>query len=105
MTRALSAVFVIALWMFLAAGCQSVTGETAGQNVDDVSITSAVKAKLAGDRLGTLTQVGVETVRSTVHLTGVVPTPEDKRRAEELARQVGGVSNVVNNLQIKGSNP
>ena len=105
MPRALNAVFVLVLFAFLAAGCQSMTGETAGQNVDDASITSAVKAKLVGERLGTLTQVGVETVRNTVYLTGVVPTPEDKRKAEELASQVKGVQKVVNNLQIKSSNP
>jgi hyperosmotically inducible periplasmic protein len=105
MTRALNAVFVLVLFAFLAAGCQSMTGETAGENVDDASITSAVKAKLAGERVGTLTQVGVETVRSTVYLTGVVPTAEDKRRAEDIASQVKGVRKVVNNLQIKATNP
>jgi hyperosmotically inducible protein len=105
MTRALNAVFVFVLFAFLAAGCQSMTGETAGENVSDASITSAVKAKLTGERLGNLTQVGVETVRSTVYLTGVVPSPDDKRRAEEIASQVNGVRKVVNNLQIKSSNP
>ena len=105
MTRVLSSVFVVVVWMFLAAGCQSMTGETAGENVNDASITSAVKAKLAGERLGTLTQVGVETVKNTVYLTGVVPTADDKRRAEDLAKQVNGVSKVVNNLQVRGANP
>jgi len=77
------------------------TGETAGENVSDASITSAVKAKLAGERMGTLTQVNVETVRSTVYLTGVVPTTDDKMRATDVARGVNGVKDVVNNLQIR----
>ena len=105
MTRLLNGMFVLVLFMFLAAGCQSMTGETAGQNMDDASITSAVKAKLAGERMGTLTQVGVETVRNTVYLTGVVPTADDKRRAGQIASGVGGVQNVVNNLQVRGSQP
>ncbi|MGH7831677.1 MAG: BON domain-containing protein [Candidatus Binatia bacterium] len=33
-------------------------------------------------------------------LNGVVASPESKERAEELARGVSGVRDVVNNLQI-----
>jgi len=102
MNRAVNLLGVFVLFAFVAVGCQSMTGETAGENVSDSSITSAVKAKLAGDRVGTLTQVGVETVRKTVYLTGVVPNADDKRRAAELARNTDGVKEVVNNLQVKG---
>jgi osmotically-inducible protein OsmY len=105
MNRAANLLGVFVLFAFvavLAVGCQKMTGETAGENVSDTSITSAVKAKLAGDRVGTLTQVGVETVKRTVYLTGVVPTADDKRRAGEMARNVENVKEVVNNLQIKG---
>jgi hyperosmotically inducible periplasmic protein len=104
MNRAGNLLGVLVLFVFVAAvavGCQKMTGETAGENVSDSGITSAVKAKLAGDRVGTLTQVGVETVRRTVYLTGVVPTADDKRRAGEIARNADGVKEVVNNLQIK----
>jgi osmotically-inducible protein OsmY len=101
MNRAVSYLGVFVLFVFVAVGCQSMTGETAGENVSDSSITSAVKAKLAGDRVGTLTQVSVETVRKTVYLTGVVPTAEDKRRAGEIARNVDGAKEVVNNLQVR----
>ena len=69
--------------------------------MSDASITSAVKAKLAGERMGTLTQVNVETVRSIVYLTGVVPTADDKMRATDITRKVNGVKDVVNNLQIR----
>jgi len=102
MNRAVNLLGVFVLFAFVAVGCQSMTGETAGENVSDTSITSAVKAKLTGDRIGNLTQVGVETVRRTVYLTGVVPTADDKRRAAELARNTDGVKEVVNNLQVKG---
>jgi osmotically-inducible protein OsmY len=36
-----------------------------------------------------------------VSLNGVVETQQQKQRAEELARQVGGVKSVKNNLQIQ----
>ena len=101
MTRVFNHFLVLTLFLFLAAGCQSVTGETASEQVSDASITTAVKAKLAGERLSSLTRVEVDTVRNTVYLTGVVPTADDKFRAGELAKSVKGVNNVVNNLQLK----
>ncbi|TLY37684.1 MAG: BON domain-containing protein [Nitrospirae bacterium] len=87
----------------LATGCQTMTGETAGQNVTDTGITTAVKSKLAGDRMGTLGRVSVKTVRETVYLTGVVPTAAEKARAERLAKEVDGVKKVQNNLQVDTS--
>ena len=92
-------VVVIAL-LVVAAGCQSVTGKTAGTVVDDTSITASVKAKLVADKPANLTRVDVDTNNGTVYLNGVVDTPEQRARAEELARQAKGVAMVVNNLQV-----
>jgi hyperosmotically inducible protein len=102
MFRSLTHFAVAVAFIFVAAGCQSVTGETAGEQLSDAGITSAVKSKLAADRAGTLTQVEVDTVTKTVYLTGVVPSAEDKRRAGEVARSASGVKEVVNNLKVRG---
>ena len=91
---------LVALAVFMA-GCMSATNETLGENIDDTTITSAVKAKLAADKLATLTKVSVDTVKGTVYLNGIVDSSEMKARAEEVARQVQGVRSVVNNLQVK----
>lgn len=82
-------------------GCQAMTGETVGQNIDDTTITTTVKAKLAADKGSSLTRVQVDTDRGVVHLTGVVQSAADKARAAEVARSVGGVRGVVNNLQVQ----
>jgi hyperosmotically inducible protein len=79
------------------------TGRTTGENVDDATITTTVKAQLAQDKLGTLTRVDVDTTSGVVSLNGVVKTPQEKSRAEEVARGVGGVKKVINNLQIQKS--
>jgi len=92
---------VAVLAVALLTGCQAMTGKTAGQNVDDAGITTAVKAKLAGDRAATLTRIDVDTNQGVVALNGVVDTPAAKQRAEELAREVEGVQSVVNNLQVQ----
>jgi hyperosmotically inducible periplasmic protein len=85
----------------LAVGCQALTGRTAGETVDDGTITASVKTKLAGDKLASLTRVDVDTTRGVVSLNGVVQSAEQRARVEELTRQVNGVKGVNNNLQVQ----
>jgi osmotically-inducible protein OsmY len=77
------------------------TGQTAGQHVDDSTITASVKAKLVGDKVANLTRIEVDTTNQVVTLNGVVESADQKARAEQLARQVGGVKSVKNNLQVQ----
>jgi hyperosmotically inducible periplasmic protein len=86
------------------SACQSTTGKTAGQNMTDSKITASVQSKLTADRASNFTRVDVDTERGVVNLSGVVPTVEQKSRAEELARQVNGVARINNNLQIQSMN-
>ena len=97
-SKAISLLFVV---LVLAVGCRSMTGESAGQNIDDSTITTQVKAKLAGERASNLTRVSVATANGSVSLTGIVPTVADRARAEEITRQVKGVRSVMNGLQIE----
>ena len=84
----------------LSVGCQSMTGKSAGTVIDDSSITASVKAKLVADKPANLTRVDVDTNNGTVYLNGTVDSPEQRVRAEQLARQASGVKTVVNNLQV-----
>ena len=77
------------------------TGETAGQYVDDSTITASVKAKLVGDKVANLTRVDVDTTNQVVSLNGIVESSDQKQRAEQLAKQVSGVKRVQNNLQVQ----
>jgi osmotically-inducible protein OsmY len=91
----------IAVLSLTVAACTSTTGKTVGENVDDATITSEVKAKLAAEKMSTLTKIDVDTDRRTVYLTGTVDNAEMRTRAEQIARNVKHVSGVVNNLSIK----
>ena len=82
------------------AGCQAMTGKTAGQNIDDATISASVKSQLVAERASNLTRVDVDTEKGTVYLTGSVPSEQAKNRAGALAGRVGGVKGVVNNLQV-----
>jgi hyperosmotically inducible protein len=83
------------------SACTTLTGESLGQNIDDTTVTTTVKSKLALEKASSLTRVGVDTVKGVVHLTGVVESPELRERAESVARGVDGVRGVVNNLQVQ----
>jgi len=83
------------------AGCTSMTGQTAGQYVDDSTITTSVKAKLVGDKAANFTRIDVDTTNQVVSLNGVVESADQKSRAGQLAMQVGGVKRVDNNLQVQ----
>jgi len=72
-------------------------GKTAGQNVDDATITAKVKSKLVAEKAANLTRIDVDTNNGTVYLNGVVETDEQKTRAHQLAHEVAGVKSVVNN--------
>jgi hyperosmotically inducible protein len=99
--------FVAAIGVVCVLGlgaCQSTTGKTAGQTMTDSKITASVQSKLTADRVSNFTRVDVDTERGVVNLSGVVPSTEQKRRAEELTRQVNGVTRINNNLQVQSNN-
>jgi hyperosmotically inducible periplasmic protein len=101
MRHRLGALLVLVMLVAVTAGCTAMTGKSAGQNVDDATITAQVKTKLAAEKPATLTKVDVDTNQGTVYLTGNVENATVKARATELARQVAGVRDVVNNLKIQ----
>jgi len=85
----------------LLGGCQAVTGRTAGQNIDDSNTTAAVKTQLARDKVASLTRIDVDTNAGVVSLNGTVESPEQRAQAEQIAKGVGGVKRVINNLQVQ----
>ena len=95
---AIAAALVVAV---LLAACQSMTGDTLGEHIDDTGITTAVKSKLAAEKISTVTRIDVDTNRGVVALNGTVKTVDERLRAEQIARQVKGVRDVVNNLRIQ----
>jgi len=92
----------VAIMMLLAA-CSSMTGKTLGENIDDAGITAKVKAKLAGEKISTVTRIDVDTNQGVVALNGTVSSEEMRVRAAQLARDVKGVRDVVNNLRVQAS--
>lgn len=101
MIKVLKNIFVVVLVSWALTGCQALTGETLGQNIDDTTITTTVKAKLAADKGSSVTRVQVDTNRGVVQLSGTVESAADRARAEQIVRGVDGVKGVANNLQVQ----
>lgn len=101
MRRERTRVVFMLVFLVVLSGCRALTGSTLGQNIDDTTITTEIKAKLAAEKASTLTRVHVETQQGTVYLTGVVPTEALKERAGEVARKIPGVREVVNNVKVQ----
>lgn len=87
--------------LLLLPGCQALTGQTMGQHLDDSVITTEVKAKLGTEKAMYTTRVSVKTEGGVVHLTGNVPSQEDKDQVIKIAKDVKGVKEVVERLEIK----
>jgi hypothetical protein len=67
----------------------------------DARITEDVNDRLSDDSWLDASEIEVKVEAGEVTLSGTVQSREDKRRAEDLAEQVGGVRHVQNSLRIE----
>lgn len=95
--------FFAALIAFtMVAGCApSAHQKSTGEYVDDAVITTKVKAAIVEDKQLSALEIGVETFKGRVQLSGFVKSSADVSHATEVARKVKGVQSVQNNLIVK----
>jgi hyperosmotically inducible periplasmic protein len=89
-----------------ASGSTNPVSEAAGQvaeKVDDVAITSAVKAKLIGDSQVSAGKIDVDTKDGVVTLKGTVSSEQEKDKALQIARNTKGVQRVEDQLTVRSS--
>lgn len=88
----------------LVSACASGPGQrSAGETVDDGVVLTQVKSALIGNEATKARQIDVEVYRGEVQLNGFVDSQEAKSAATTTAREVEGVKNVRNNLQIRAA--
>jgi len=71
-----------------------------GEVITDGWITGRIKTKFLADDVLQSSVINVDTKDNTVTLKGAVPTEAARARAVALAKEVEGVSNVVDNLKV-----
>lgn len=89
------------LMLALVACAPTAKREGAGEYVDDALITTKVKAALAADPNVKATEVNVETFKGMVQLSGFVSSRDSIQKAIDIARGVGGVRGVKNDMVVK----
>jgi hyperosmotically inducible periplasmic protein len=92
---------VTAVALLSIAGCTVMHHEeTAGQYVDDTTISARAKAALIKDSNVKSSDFSIEVYQGNVTLTGVAQTPTESKLAEEDIRSVEGVKSVKNDVRI-----
>lgn len=76
-------------------------GLTAGQYIDDATLTTKVKTALLSDSVTSLFKISVTSNQGTVTLNGTVDKPETIEHAIKLATAVPGVKTVIAQLSLK----
>ena len=97
-------IYCLVLLMLIAifAACASTpTRSSTGEYVDDSVITTKVKSLLASDDFLKSFQIGVETYKGVVQLSGFVNTQKAVDKAVQIAGSVAGVKSVKNDLIVK----
>jgi osmotically-inducible protein OsmY len=94
--------FVLLVLIATFSACGSTSKQTSpGEYVDDSVITTKVKSLLAEDDFLKSFQIGVETRKGIVQLSGFVNSKQAVDKAGQIARGVKGVTSVKNDLIVK----
>jgi osmotically-inducible protein OsmY len=84
------------------SGCAVTRGqETVGAYIDDTAITTAVKARFVENKDVDASSIRVETLNSTVLLSGFAKNTMEKTTAESVAMKVNGVKSVRNEIVVR----
>jgi osmotically-inducible protein OsmY len=96
------ATLVGVVFVAMALGCASTAKqEGTGEYVDDTVITSKVKAAIFNEPTLKSAEINVETFKGVVQLSGFVSSPAAESTAIAVAKGVGGVKSVKNDMRLK----
>ena len=94
--------FLAALVAVTALGCaSSPKSEGTGEYVDDSVITAKVKTAIFEQPNLKSAEINVETFKGTVQLSGFVSSQASADSAVTIAKNVGGVKLVKNDMRVK----
>jgi osmotically-inducible protein OsmY len=89
--------------LFMLIGCAATSSQgSSGESSEDAEITARVQSSFAADPLLSASGISVQTIRSVVHLSGVVTSEQERFRAIQLVQGVPGVREIiVRNLVVQ----
>jgi osmotically-inducible protein OsmY len=83
------------------SGCATMTGETAGEKIDDSSITTQANAIIVKDPDAQYLKIDVDTRQGDVVLAGFVNSKETEKRIIGKIREIRGVKSVKSLLKVE----
>ena len=87
--------------MVLFSGCASMTGRTAGEHIDDASITTQANAIIVKDPDAKFLKIDVSSTGGNVVLVGFIHDKTAEERIVAKIRQIRGVKSVMSNLKVE----
>jgi osmotically-inducible protein OsmY len=88
--------------LIATTGCASNRdGRSSGQYMDDKSLIARVQHALNDNPEYKFDGVNVDAYLGKVQLSGFVNTDDQKSKADDIAKQVQGVQDVINNITVK----
>lgn len=101
MKRAVGLVVLVFLGALLVSGCSSVTGRTAGEYIDDASITTEANAIIINDPDAQYLKIDVTTTKGNVVLTGFINDKKAEDRIVSKIKNIKGVKSVKSLLKVQ----
>ena len=87
--------------LVLLSGCASMTGETAGENIDDSTIHTKATAIVVQDPDAHYFKIDVSVTKGDIVLTGFVNSRETEQRIIGKIREIKGVKSVKSLLKVE----
>jgi osmotically-inducible protein OsmY len=95
----MTVLMVFGLSMF--SGCATMTGETAGEHIDDSTIYTQASAVVVQDPDAHYLKIEVTVTKGEVVLTGFVNSSTTENRVVSKIRQIKGVKSVKSLLKVE----
>ncbi|HEY1406059.1 MAG TPA: BON domain-containing protein [Spirochaetota bacterium] len=86
--------------LIIFSGCTSLTGETAGENIDDSTIHATADGMIVADPDAHYLKIDVTVTRGEVVLTGFVNSRKTEERIVEKITTIKGVKSVKSLLRL-----
>jgi len=87
--------------LVLLSGCASLTGKTAGESIDDSTITTKVNAEIVKDPDARFFKINVTVTQGDVVLNGFVNSKDTEERLISKVSTIRGVKSVKSLLKLE----
>lgn len=101
MTKLILTTVLMVFGLALFSGCATVTGRTAGEHIDDASITTQVNAIIVKDPDAKYFKIDVSSTEGNVVLQGFIHDRTAEDRIVAKIRPIKGVKSVKSLLKIE----